>query len=119
MRGRFILGFSRDHSLGSKGGEETHQLKLNEMPSHGHTGGDVFGTKAEHGHTAGLRQLCGDTGGNSYYQTAYSTDGNGDNTGYSHPNGAHEHNVNPTPKGNNVPHNNMPPFVVLTYIIKL
>lgn len=36
LRGRFILGANSGHAVGSTGGEETHTLSVNEMPSHGH-----------------------------------------------------------------------------------
>ena len=37
LRGRFILGYSSSHEVGSVGGEENHQLTIQEMPSHNHT----------------------------------------------------------------------------------
>ena len=36
LRGRFILGASDGHAVGSTGGEENHTLNVNEMPSHTH-----------------------------------------------------------------------------------
>lgn len=37
IEGRFILGASSIYSVGSTGGEATHTLTENEMPSHRHT----------------------------------------------------------------------------------
>ena len=37
IQGVFLLGRSAAHAAGSKGGEETHKLKVSEMPSHSHT----------------------------------------------------------------------------------
>ena len=34
--GRFLLGADTTYSVGSTGGEETHTLTINEMPSHSH-----------------------------------------------------------------------------------
>lgn len=36
VEGRFLLGSSSSHKAGSTGGEETHKLTVNEMPSHTH-----------------------------------------------------------------------------------
>lgn len=37
VEGKFLLGSSSSHKAGSKGGEETHKLTTNEIPSHNHT----------------------------------------------------------------------------------
>lgn len=36
VEGKFLLGSSSSHAAGSTGGEETHKLTVNEMPSHTH-----------------------------------------------------------------------------------
>ena len=36
IEGKFLLGSSSSHVVGTTGGEETHKLTVNEMPSHGH-----------------------------------------------------------------------------------
>lgn len=36
LRGRFLLGASASHAVGSTGGEETHTLTVKEMPAHNH-----------------------------------------------------------------------------------
>lgn len=36
LRGRFLLGASASHALGSTGGEEAHTLTVSEIPSHSH-----------------------------------------------------------------------------------
>ena len=36
VEGRFLLGASSSHALGSTGGEESHALSWNEMPAHTH-----------------------------------------------------------------------------------
>jgi len=100
LRDRFPLG-DRDQgqsdanrvdnfntALGDSGGSDEHQLSIAEMPSHGHT-------QVTTGTSGGLIQVSaggGDIGG----QDANST----------------------RSTGGNQPHNNMPPFLALNYIIK-
>ena len=88
LSGRFVLSSSPSHNLGDIGGEETHKLTIDEMPSHDHNifinqqhGGDILGI-IRGSNTLGL-------GLANIYQ------------------------------GGDKPHNNMPPFYVITYIIKV
>lgn len=91
LRGRFILGSSNSHTIGSVGGEETHILTVNEMPRHIHsinvgTGRTLRGT------------AMGDNTSN------YSASNKSSNTSYT---------------GNTQAHNNMPPYYVLCFIMKV
>lgn len=91
LRGKFVLGSGQGANLtartkGDTGGEETHTLNVDEMPSHTHTVSAI-----EWGPGPG-----------------YS--GGGNNIG-----GA----ASCSKTGGDKPHNNMPPFYVLAYIIKL
>lgn len=111
LRGRFILGINNDNitsgtnsdgspisisknTLYNTGGEEKHTLNINEMPNHSH-------------------YWCGGGGGGG-------ADGNGPAhwDGDMHSNCAYQR-INVQPAGNNQPHNNMPPYYVLAYIIKV
>jgi microcystin-dependent protein len=102
LRGRFILGAGQgslltNRTLGDTNGAETHTLNVNEMPAHNHSysgtdwpaSGD-YGSKAEQNQT-----------GSPHDYTRF--------------------NVSKTTvsKGGNSAHNNMPPFYVLTYIMKI
>lgn len=99
-------------SIGWVGGEASHTLTINEMPSHGHTGStDAAGL---HNHTvgknpntnAGLNGLrAGDTGPLANEPT--STDG------------LHVHNVTVSNTGGGLAHNNVQPSLALTFYIKL
>ncbi len=79
-----------DRSLADEGGEETHALTDSEMPSHSHT------------------NTMGDSGGSGSpaISSNNSWDANGTVTGA----------INST--GSDTPHNNMPPYVTVNFIIK-
>ena len=92
-KGRFALGLDTEdtdfNTLGKTGGEKTHQLTIEEMPAHDHELNELV---AGHG---GIQDWALSTaivsGGGSTFVKA---------------------------KGGNQPHNNMPPHIVVNYIIK-
>jgi microcystin-dependent protein len=97
LRGRFILGTGpgpglTNRVLNQKGGAENHTLTLGEMPKHTH-GLRVWHANFKHKGSA----------------TEGSTKDDSD--------GAFTLTTHPT--GESKPHNNMSPFYVLTYIMKL
>jgi hypothetical protein len=86
IEGVFLLGESAAHAIGSTGGEETHLLSANEMPSHAHgeyvnssggqrypftladgggerMSGNFFGSSTPFGGYTGPQCLTGATGG--------------------------------------------------------
>ncbi len=117
LRGRFILGVGQGTDLTNRtinqiGGTETHTLTINEMPSHTHS----ISNAGYHFHKFGIGGGGGSRGGGRGGSEGYtcsscayntSTDGAGD----------HTHAIGNT--GSGMAHNNMPPFYVLAYIIKL
>lgn len=107
LRSRFIYGYNENDTdikdasgtvlrpklnLYDVGGEEYHTLTINEMPSHTHK-------------YRGIRD-----GGNASYSHQWdSGNGNHDDTPAR----------DTSNTGNTKPHNNMPPYIVLLYIMKL
>ena len=90
LSSKFIYGTSDTDTVGDTGGEETHKLTVDEIPSHRH---EEYGTTAN---------------ASSSYQTpiianAYSPRATGHYTSH---------------VGGDQPHNNMPPYIKLYYIIK-
>lgn len=95
LRGRFVLGGGGTHTVGSTGGEETHTLTIAEMPEHSHTSKKVGSSDVA---------KKWDTGDSTSLMMSAIT------------------KMSDTPSGSagsSNPHNNMPPYYVLCYIMKL
>ena len=90
IEGRFLLGSSSAYSLGSTGGEATHKLTTQEMPSHYHQ--PRAGLFVNMNYPEGNVGLHQDTGS---YQAG----------------GAYGSSTKET--GGDQPHNNMPPYQVV------
>lgn len=104
LRGKFILGASSNHTAGSAGGEETHVLTEGELPFIDGTWNTAVvgfhGMVGTEGHAYG-------TGWGKAKKHVVSQDDDGESYGY----GYHF--------GDNQPHNNMPPYYALSYIMKI
>jgi microcystin-dependent protein len=111
LRTRVPVGLSSSNTqfqeIGDVGGAAEHTLSVAEMPSHQHDVGrrDAVGT--------GMGWAAVSAGGNNGMVSSYSYGGR--NT-YYHPSDSDAYHAKPT--GGDLPHNNMPPFVVMNYIIK-
>ncbi len=124
LRGRFILGKGHGSGLtnrqkNQKGGSETHKLTIKQMPHHGHH----FQTQGHHRHysfgeakdlatgwdwgTTPAPNNIGSHGGVDRDNVAWGTSATGN----------HNHNFHA--EGGNESHNNIPPFYVLLYIMKV
>jgi microcystin-dependent protein len=89
--GRTLIGAGGKYSPGQTGGEETHQLTVEEMPIHHH---NYHKPKYNYGHR----------------------DGGEDWTRYGHQDQKDDDST--TQSGGSVPHNNMQPYYVVIYVIK-
>lgn len=94
---RFLVGAGHTYALESTGGEATHTLNLNEMPSHTHMTDIHFSWNNSSKNTvAGAA-----TQTNGYLHV----DDNSSNVGY-------RYNTSDS-KGGNQPHNNLPPYLAV------
>ena len=95
LRGRSVIGAGLGNrltgrALGSIGGNETHQLTINEMPSHSHSlPNPIIGSGS------------GTVYGDYYEHSGHSCSSSSTNV-----------------TGGNAAHNNMPPWLALSWIIK-
>jgi len=147
LRGRFILSMGAGIGLtprayGTTGGAETHTLTVEELPGHTHTGTTSSNgahvhsiNDSGHAHTqTTINDDFNNSGGNyggSYTTPSYPPSDsagsitwtstiNSSTTGITvNSNGAHTHTFTTDSTGSGTAHNNMPPFYVLAYIMKL
>lgn len=102
LRGRFPLHQTGAYPIGTTGGAETHTLSVSEMPAHNHTAiADTgLGTSAD---PAGRLPARNPAGIPAYGSTA----------------GAAMNAGMVSPAGGSIPHNNMPPYQSVNFIIAL
>lgn len=99
MQRRFPLGKSSSLLLGATGGEETHVLNLTEIPAHDHHNGDYDR----------LMKMDGNSTTTGTNLDASNALGNEPNLAYS---------AGIQSAGGGAAHNNMPPYLVMNWIIK-
>lgn len=94
VEGRFLLGADSRHAVGSTGGEESHVLSWNEMPSHSHDWGHWLAYDKGHWGTDGA-------------QGANPAAANGSSTPFAGGPGS------TGSAGGGAAHNNMPPYLAV------
>lgn len=122
LRNYFIYGYRGDgssHALRSTGGAGTYPLAANQLPKHTHNGT----TSLNDGHThttvaAYSFQYYYSTSNSAYHITAIGTGTTGnENSSHYHTLNINDNTSTPT-EGRGVNYNIMPPYYVLSYIIK-
>ncbi len=106
--------YASTSNIGIRGGEASHKLTVNELPSHQHKIPKLegsTGTAGEHSHKYGSSRDLAAPGSN--HGTAFQAEGY--DTGAS---GAHQHSVTTNESytgytGGTAAHNNMPPYIIV------
>ena len=115
LRGRFILGASDAHAVGSTGGEEATGLEIENLPPHSFSG--TTSTDGAHTHT-----VYGGDGAVDYTKIdGFDVDSrlyeaNNKQTSSA---GNHHHTFTTNTLGAGIAHNNMPPYYTLAFIMKI
>ena len=125
LQGRFVLGVSGGHGLGSVGGAETNALTSTaQMPEHSHSGWSGY-DDPDHAHTEAPEVWINSQGGafttitGTYWQNTISVGGRGHVAGYG-ASARHVHGIGignagqATPNGFSI----MPPFQTINYMIR-
>lgn len=117
LRGRFILGASDTYKVGSTGGEENTTLDVKHIPSHGHMirtwnhvymgFPKVYRNGSWERYTGGIFRVSGEWHNDGGSLQEAPQDGTGDPAGTTDGTGGGQ------------PHNNMPPYYALSYIMKI
>lgn len=106
--GRVLIGAGTAHPAGETGGEATHTLTTNEMPSHTHSGSTS--SAGSHSHTVSYPKgdkVWENGSGNTWWGRTASTS---KSTGSS---GSHSHSMSLNNTGGGAAHNNMQPYLAV------
>ena len=114
LRGRFILGVSASHDTGTTGGEEETELSIANLPPHSFSGTTSDDGLHSHMVNGGYDETSSEQ--YDYFRTQRNTIVNNRLTSVD---GLHHHTFITNTLGEGQPHNNMPPYYTLSYIMKL
>jgi microcystin-dependent protein len=130
LRGRFVLASGSGTSLtsrtlGQSGGEENHTLTTSEMPSHSHSvdppsTGTTSNGDHTHGYKSGWNSQSGIAGGDWYAdEIGYKIMSNTTTSSGNHTHAVDIAAFNSSTNGSGVAHNNLPPYYVLAFIMRV
>lgn len=109
LRDKFVLGAGNSYGVGDTGGEETHTLTIDEMPSHTHDA--TYGIRTTLLNSSSKIDGAGSSTSKSEY--VYSANNSSRHYAYEF-----EYNSLVSDAGGGQAHNNMPPYYALCYIMK-
>ena len=112
LRGRFILGASASHTVGTTGGEEATGLSIANLPPHSFSG--TTSDDGQHAHVVDGGYGDTDSPEHDVFLTKRISTVNNRAT---HADGLHHHTFTTNTLGEGTPHNNMPPYYALSYIM--
>lgn len=117
LRDRFLVGAGTTYAPGDTGGEATHQLIANELPTHTHGVEIVTGSAGAHTHTMPAVPTSSLSAGPNAVETNNAATGTLSTSSA----GAHTHNVIGVTgsAGADAAHENRPPYYALAFIQKL
>ena len=129
LRDKFIVGSGSTYAVGTTGGEASHTLTVNEMPSHNHSGsatisGLTAASAGSHTHTISGSPSASMSGTTNRVMWSQVND-MGHHYPYTESAGAHTHSISGTgtatltANGGGAAHNNLPPYYALCFIMKL
>ena len=133
ISGKFLLGVDGTHKVASTGGEEFHKLTVEELPAHKHSTSNEYA--GEHTHTRGTMEITGTFSGANLYSSPSGAFANAGGQGYgplfgagdivvnfyasrswigaTSVSGGHTHNTVIEETGQDLAHNNMPPYIAV------
>ena len=122
IKDKFLLSDGDTYSIGSTGGEATHTLTIDEMPSHNHSA--ISSSNGDHNHS--LVSITGYDDHNFINGTGEFLIQNSDTVmgaaqavnaslkyGSTGNAGSHNHSLTVNSTGGSQPHNNMPPYLAI------
>jgi microcystin-dependent protein len=119
LRNRFVIGAGNTYVVKSTGGEASHTLTLDEIPAHDHV---ATSSQYTHTHEVSLEnKRAQSTNSTSSDRKAWNSPPQGSlqkRTDYI-ANDTHNHTITINKTGSGKPHNNLPPYFALCFIMKL
>lgn len=111
LENQFLLGASDIYEAGSMGGESSHTLTTNELPSHDHKA--TVASNGAHTHKIGTDKDTSYTYSGECWSVHNSSSGASYLNGYTNSAGSHTHSVTISSTGAGKAHNNMPPYLAV------
>jgi microcystin-dependent protein len=118
LRNRFIVGAGGNYNLNNTGGSDTVVLNVTQIPAHNHNGTCSTSEAGNHTHNLHLKHGCTNkSGGNDRTVTnCHGWENRRSEDAVNHTHTITTRTMSNT--GNNLPHENRPPYYALAFIMK-